>query len=169
MRGISLFFQNLEFLNQQIYKPLQLNLSSATQYPQSAEYGAGTYRLNEKRIITRTAKITPKKIGQFVAIWQRDANGITQPQHIDGDFDFLIINCQCQDKFGQFIFPKTALAKYGIISTPTKRGKNGIRVYPLWDKATNKQAVKTQNWQLTYFLEISSEPDLARAETLHSA
>ena len=33
-------------------------------------------------------------------------------------------------------------------------GKRAIRVYPPWDNELNKQAQKTQAWQLNYFLEI---------------
>jgi hypothetical protein len=31
----------------------------------------------------------------------------------------------------------------------------GIRVYPIWDKPTSKQALKTQLWQLSYFVNMS--------------
>ncbi|PCI87974.1 MAG: MepB family protein [Hyphomicrobiales bacterium] len=168
MSNQTIFSQNLSFIQKQLYQPLNFTISHATKDKESNEYGAGTYKLNQLTIITRTAKITPKKIGQFVAIWQRDQQGITQPQHIDDKFDLLVINCANGDKFGQFVFPKTALAKHGIISTTQKRGKNGIRVYPSWDKAINKQAVKTQNWQLGYFLEFSLEIDLGRAKQLYS-
>lgn len=45
-----------------------------------------------------------------------------------------------------------------------------MRVYPPWDKAINRQAQKTQKWQIDYFLEIpkNSETDLIRAQTLYS-
>lgn len=163
-----IFTQNLNFIQKHIYEPCDFVISHALADKEGDEYGAGTYKLNQLRIITRTAKITPKKTGQFVAIWQRDQDGITQPQRIDGEFDLLVINCRAGDKFGQFIFPKAALAKHGIISTDQKRGKNGIRVYPSWDEAINKQAVKTQNWQLDYFLEIGLETDLGHAKQLYS-
>lgn len=136
---------------------------------ESTEYQACTYKVNNLRIIARTAKITPKKVGQFVAIWQRDENGITQPQHIDDNFDLLIINCQDGKNHGQFVFPKPALAKNNIISTPTKRGKNGIRVYPPWAKPTNNQAVKTQAWQLQYFLNLTKAPNPELAKTLYTS
>ena len=125
-----MFSHNLNLAQTHIYNLCGYTISSAIADAESDEYGAGTYAINGLRIICRTAKITPKKIGQFVAIWQRNDDGITQPQHIDGEFDVMVINCRDGDKFGQFIFPKAALAKHGVISTDKKRGKNGIRVYP---------------------------------------
>jgi hypothetical protein len=58
---------------------------------------------------------------------------------------------------GQFIFPKTVLANKGIISKNGISGKRGIRVYPPWDVPNNKQAEKTQRWQLNYFLTIKTD------------
>lgn len=29
-----------------------------------------------------------------------------------------------------------------------------MRVYPSWDRPTNKQALKTQEWQLPYFVDM---------------
>ncbi len=68
----------------------------------------------------------------------------------------MVINIHKDDLFGQFIFPKTVLSKYGIISDNKNKGKRGIRIYPPWDKAINKQAKNTQKWQLNYFLEINN-------------
>ncbi|WP_414839153.1 MepB family protein [Carnobacterium sp. TMP28] len=31
----------------------------------------------------------------------------------------------------------------------------GIRVYPIWDNPTSKQALKTKLWQLPYFVDMS--------------
>lgn len=164
----SLFNQNLKYLTHNLYDLCGFTVGAEVPETETNEYGAGTYTVNNLKVITRTAKVTPKKVGQFVAIWQRDENGITQPQHVEGDFDQLVINCQTNNNFGQFIFPKTALAKHNIISTPTKRGKNGIRVYPAWDDAINKQAVKTQAWQLQYFLPISPITSSERAKQLYT-
>jgi TonB-dependent SusC/RagA subfamily outer membrane receptor len=61
------------------------------------------------------------------------------------------------NNFGQFIFPKSVLADKGIITRKGKEGKRGIRVYPPWDKTTNKQAEKTQTWQTKYFLTIKND------------
>ena len=32
-----------------------------------------------------------------------------------------------------------------------------MRVYPPWDNMLNKQAIKTQNWQIKYFLTIKND------------
>lgn len=31
-----------------------------------------------------------------------------------------------------------------------------MRVYPSWDRPTSKQAMKTQEWQLPYFVDMSN-------------
>ena len=45
---------------------------------ESTEYNACSYTVNGQKIIERTAKITPKKIGQFVTCWKRNIDGITE-------------------------------------------------------------------------------------------
>ena len=90
-----------------------------------------------------------------MTIWKRNQDGVTEPFHIQDDFDFIVITAKNGDNFGQFIFPKAVLGDKGIISTNNKTGKRGIRVYPPWDIVTSKQAVKTQNWQTNYFIKIN--------------
>jgi hypothetical protein len=124
---------------------------------ESKEYGACSFKLNGKTIQHRCSKITPTKNGQFVTIWKRNQEGITEPFDISDDLDFIIITSKNEDKFGQFIFPKSVLDVKGIISKNDKNGKRGIRVYPPWDIVTNKQALKTQNWQCKYFVAISND------------
>jgi hypothetical protein len=74
----------------------------------------------------------------------------------------MIISVRDSEKFGQFIFPKSVLVSKGIVSKNGKGGKRGIRVYAPWDKPENKQAIKTQDWQVNYFVEIkeNSQVDL---------
>ena len=123
---------------------------------ESQEYGACTFRLNKLKIKFRVSKITPTKTGQFVTIWKRNKEGITQPFDLIDEIDFVIISSQNGDNFGQFIFPKSVLLDKGIMTGNGKKGKRGIRVYPPWDIATNKQASKTQSWQTKYFLTIKN-------------
>lgn len=113
--------------------------------------------LNGKKIQHRISKITPKKTGQFVAIWKRNDKRMTEPYDITVDFDLLIITTRNGHNFGQFIFPKSVLADKGVITHNNKEGKRGIRVYPPWDNTSNNQAEKTQNWQLKYFLPIKND------------
>ena len=101
--------------------------------------------------IIREAKATPKKTGQFVSIWKRKEEAITAPHHINDEFETLIIECKDENKSGRFIFPKSILAEKGIVSTPERKGKRGIRVYPPWDKPKSKQGLKTQAWQIKFF------------------
>jgi hypothetical protein len=119
-------------------------------------------------VIFRKAKITSKKIGQFVSVWRRNELGVTQPHELTDDFEFYIIKCQSNNKIGQFVFPKIELAKRGIVTTSEKEGKRGFRVYPPWDKAESQQAIKTQAWQLNYFHYMDSEIDLKKANLLSS-
>ena len=123
---------------------------------ESIEYNACSYTIGGMNIIERTAKITPKKIGQFVTCWKRNIQKITEPYKESDAIDFFIIKVNSNEKSGTFKFPKAALIKHGILSTGSKDGKRGFRVYPIWDRPTSKQALKTQYWQLNYFtLEIN--------------
>ncbi|MBG6111479.1 hypothetical protein H4V97_000996 [Flavobacterium sp. CG_23.5] len=136
---------------------------------ESSEYGACTFELNGLSIKFRTAKITPTKIGQFVTLWKRIEKGPIQPFDITDSIDRFVISTRKDNRFGQFIFPKSVLCEQGVISTNNKEGKRAIRVYPPWDKTTNKQAQKTQKWQLDFFLEIPSDKpiDMERAKILY--
>lgn len=121
------------------------------------EYEASSFYLNGKSILYRVSKITPTKNGQFVAIWKRNNEGTTEPFDFNDDIDFMIISSTSGDNFGLFIFPKSVLADYGIITKNGKEGKRGMRVYPPWDIAANKQAIKTQNWQTKHFFSIKND------------
>ena len=146
--------QNLEQCNKLIYVPLFLNISSIEKEKESQDYDAARFNLGTAKIIFRTAKITPAKIGQFVTLWKRKQGKPIEPLNEKDDFDFVIINTQFQNKLGQFIFPKTVLSQKGIISSTFKDGKRALRVYPSWDQPTSKQAITTKNWQKNYFIEV---------------
>jgi hypothetical protein len=127
---------------------------------EGTEYDACQFELNGIKIINRSFKITQKKVGQFVTFWKRNKKGITEPFNKTYRIDFYVINVKTENNFGQFVFPKSELINKGIISTENKDGKRGFRVYPKWDNAQNKQAKKTQEWQLKYFYEINNLTDL---------
>lgn len=133
---------------------------------ESQEYDAFDFRINNLNIKFRSAKITPTKTGQFVTLWKRNTTGIIEPFDDSDEIDFVIVNVRKNDSFGQFIFPKAVLLQKGIFSTAAKEGKRATRVYPPWDETTSKQAQKTQQWQLDYFLSISDQTDIKRAEFL---
>ncbi|WP_281322632.1 MepB family protein [Flavobacterium aestivum] len=133
--------------------------------PESSEYGACTFVLNNLNIRYRTAKITPTKTGQFVTLWKRINQGPIQPFDSNDPIDLFIISTRKENHFGLFIFPKSVLITKEIVSDK-KEGKRAIRVYPPWDVTTSKQAQKTQKWQLDYFLEINQTMDLKRVKSL---
>lgn len=152
-----LFHSDLKLAKALLYDKCGFDLSNPKPDTESAAYGACSFVLNGKIIQHRVAKITPAKTGQFVTIWKRNKEGITEPFDINDDLDFIIITTRSAGNFGQFIFPKLLLADKGIITRNGRSGKRGIRVYPPWDIATNKQAVQTQHWQSKYFLTIGAE------------
>lgn len=121
---------------------------------ESQEYGACTFLLNAMSVKFRSAKITPTKAGQFVTLWKRDAAGHTKPHEASDAIDLFIIGTRRDERLGQFVFPKSILLEEGILTSKTKPGKRGFRVYPSWDAAENKQAQASQHWQLDYFLEM---------------
>ncbi|EHL29979.1 MepB family protein [Legionella drancourtii] len=161
--------QELVEVSNRVYTPLGFKCSQPAIEPESAEYCAYSFELNNFSVRFRVAKITPTKIGQFVTVWKRLKKGPIQPYDSTDSLDFFIINTRKEDRFGQFIFPKSVLCQHDVLSINGEGGKRAIRVYPPWDVAVNKQAKKTQKWQLEYFLEIpkNSEIDLTRAKFLY--
>lgn len=154
---INLFPIDLKVAKELVYDKCGFDLTKFKISPESEEYGACSFVLNGLTIQYRISKITPTKTGQFVSIWKRNEEGITEPFNISDDLDFVIIASKSEANFGQFIFPKSVLADKKIITSNGKEGKRGIRVYPPWDRATNKQAEKTKNWQTKYFITIKAD------------
>ncbi|OMF43323.1 MepB domain containing protein [Paenibacillus sp. BGI2013] len=132
-----------------IYDKCGFICSQPYEEAQNAEYGAYVFTIR-----FRVAKTTPTKIGQFVTLWQRSEDGSTQPNDGSDSADVYVISTRIGSHFGQFVFPKHVLLQRDILSDQGKGGKRAIRVYPPWDKPTSKQALKTQQWQLEYFLEV---------------
>ena len=159
---------SLEKIKSSIYNNCNFKVSNVIIDKESQEYEGCEFLLDEKIIIFRTSKITPKKIGQFVTFWKRNQKGITEPFSENDTIDFYVINVQFENKTGQFVFPKSVLIENEILSTSKKDGKRGFRVYPIWDKTINKQAVKTQKWQLNYFFEINENLDFSLVKKLYS-
>jgi hypothetical protein len=146
-----------------IYNPCDYECSFPIKEAESSEYGAYTFEVNTLSVKFRTAKITPTKIGQFVTLWKRMGKGPIQPFGFTDPIDLFIISTRKENRFGQFVFPKSVLCEQGIISTNNKEGKRAIRVYPSWDITTSKQAQKTQKWQLDFFLEIPCDKPINMA------
>ena len=123
---------------------------------ESKEYGAYLFELNSLAVRFRVSKITATKVGQFVTLWKRNKNGPIEPFDIGDALDLVIISTRTSTHFGHFVFPKAVLSEQGIITVNGKEGKRAMRVYPPWDITTNKQAQKTQKWQLNYFIDLSN-------------
>ena len=138
-----------------LLQQLNTKCSSYTKDPECQEYDGYTCILDSCTIKYRQAKITPKKIGQFVTLWQRNTQGITAPFTTEDPFDFYIIRTEDGDHTGYFLFPRLVLGEKGILTTAKKEGKRGFRLYPDWDTPTNKQALKTQQWQSLYFVDCT--------------
>lgn len=155
------FNKVLTHVNKLVYEPNQLTLTSIQEEKQNSNYGAGTFQLPSCSVRFRVAKKTPNKVGQFVAFWEKDEHDNNQPYTYEKAPDLLVINTfLSKDEWGQFIFPKDILAKQHILKTPAAKGKMAIRVYPSWDTPTSKQAIKTQTWQLPYFVDLSDSNKL---------
>ncbi len=153
-----------------LYRPCGYDCTSPVQEKESTDYGAYTFELNAQEVRFRVAKITPTKVGQFVTLWKRIGDGPIQPFEDSDPVDFFIVSTRKGNFFGQFVFPKSVLVKQDIVSIRGKGGKRAMRVYPPWDKTTNRQAQKTQAWQLDFFLPLSSNQpvDLNRCQFLYS-
>ena len=160
---------SLSFIKTEIYDKCILQISEFKMEDEGKKYNACRYELNGLKIVSRNAKVTPKKAGQFVTFWKRNQKGITEPLNETDPVDFYVIVVKTENRQGQFVFPKSILIKKGILSTDRKEGKRGFRVYPVWDITKNAQAKKTQKWQLNYFYEISETTDLKKVTELYHA
>ena len=151
------FYPELNTINNIVFKVIGTSISNFKKKLESQAYHSSRFSLNNKSIIYRLAKNTPKKAGQFVTIWKRNDAGITEPFNYNDNFDYFLIAAIKENDFGFFIFPKTILLENKILSTKDIEGKRGIRVYPSWDQPANEQALKTQCWQSKYFIQIKNE------------
>lgn len=116
---------------------------------------------------SRLAKLTPKKKGYFVAFWEKDTKGINQAYSYENSPEKLIVSVIDNERRGQFIFPKKALLKYGILKSPKQKGKMALRVYPSWVTELNTNAAKTQTWQVEYFIDLSDAIDVDKLKKLY--
>ena len=149
-----MFATDLKIAEDVLYHKCRFSVTDFQRNIEGGNYGACSFLLNGQKVQKRIANITPTKTGQFVTTWKRNIDGLTMPYDFH-ELDLLIVMTRCGDNIGEFIFPKAALAQHGVISHHGKPGKRGIRVYPPWDTTGNKQAAKTQNWQLPYFYDLN--------------
>lgn len=153
-------------LQKKLFDLYHLTIEEIQYDKESEDYNAIKFECKNKIIIFRTAKITPKKIGQFVTLWKRSKNGPIEPFHYKDNIDLYIIETINENRNGYFIFPKVVLNEKGIL-LGKYIGKRGFRVYPPWDTPNNKQGITTQNWQLFYFVESTDIKDNLEALKTH--
>ena len=142
-----------------IYQGAGISLTQVAQREaESAEYGAYHLGLNGKSVAFRVAKTTPTKIGQFVTLWKRSIlDKKIAPLDSADDVDFVVVSVANATHQGQFIFNKQVLLTHDVMSHMGKGGKRAMRVYPPWSHPVAKEAIKTQSWQLRYFLPITHD------------
>lgn len=129
------FYTALNYVNKMIYEPNDLTVKSIQEEKQNSKYGVGIFRLSSRTVRFRVANITPAKVGQFVAFWEKDENNRNQPFTYEEAPDLLVITTFKNDsEFGQFIFPKEILFKQNILRSSSTKGKMAIRVYSSGDK-----------------------------------
>ncbi|GAA2831599.1 hypothetical protein FB468_0817 [Leucobacter komagatae] len=139
-------------------------LGGPTPEEQGGEYESGTVLLRvgeaEERWRIRTARITPTKPGAFVAVWERGADGKTQPFAADdGTAGLLVFVAEpgataesgTLARSGVFRFTAEMLMDLGITQHAGCAGKRGFRLYPSWCDGLNAQAARTQRAQAPAF------------------
>ncbi|GAA1036725.1 MepB family protein [Streptomyces murinus] len=152
-----------------VYDPGGFVCSLPVPEPESAEYAACAFTVDDRSVRFRVAKTTPTKVGQFVTVWQRSEEGPIRPFDADDGVDLFVISSRDDDGFGQFVFPREALCERDIVSRDGSGGKRGFRVYPPWVTTTNRQARSTQAWQADYFFDLGQDElaDLTLARALY--
>ena len=93
MKKAELIPLELTRLIQNVYEPAGLKITSPVECEtESIEYGACRFGLNGFNIVFRTAKITPKKLGQFATLWERPTpNSSIILLDISDNIDFVIV------------------------------------------------------------------------------
>jgi hypothetical protein len=151
-----------------IYKSSGLIITSMPiKEVESSDYGAYNLMINNLIIKFRSAKITPTKLGAFVTLWKRNDKGQIVPLDINDPFDLFIICVRDGDYFGHFVFSKDVLLQEGVVSCENNKGKRAIRVYAPWVKPISSQAIKTQKWQIKYFVDLSGSINLDLVNQLY--
>lgn len=118
---------------------------------QNSEYGGCIAKINGVVHRVRVAKITAKKVGQFVAVWEKNSEMKNQPFDVSQSPTMLSVFVSDGRQRGVFTFSQSVLQEYGIYTSACGTGKMAFRLYPVWDMPQSKQAIKTQKWQLQYF------------------
>ncbi|MBG9979433.1 MepB family protein [Facklamia lactis] len=124
---------------------------------QNSEYEGCSFIYKDALYRARMAKITPKKKGAFVAIWQKGKNGKNEPFSVSDSNERLLIGVREENQTGIFDFPVHILENKGLYKSSRFKGKMGFRLYPSWVDELNETAKKSQKWQNDYFTQLSNE------------
>ncbi|MET9659339.1 MepB family protein [Streptomyces sp. NPDC006510] len=138
-----------------VYDPSGLVCTRPVPEAESVEYGAHGFTVDGSAVRFRVARTTPTKAGQFVTVWKRSAGGEPiRPYDSVDPVDLFVISTRDTGGFGQFVFPRDVLRERDIVSTGGSGGKRAFRVYPPWVTTSGRQAGRTQEWQVEYFLPV---------------
>jgi hypothetical protein len=157
--------KELIFALENWYKPAGIAITNPAQREaESGDYGACRLGLNGQNVAFRIGKVTPNRPGNFVTLWKR-IKGTIVPLDFSDDIDFVVVSVTDGIQSGQFVFDQHILRDKGIISYHGKKGKLSFRIFPPWTSPA-KTALKTQEWQLRYFLFIPQKGNADLAQVL---
>lgn len=108
---MSYFKESVEKVNQKFYLPNQFVIENLREEPQNAEYAGGTFLLNQQLIRFRAAKITPTKIGQFVAFWEKNELDKNQAFCAEDSPDLLVVTTFQEERMASLFFQKPFLLR----------------------------------------------------------
>ena len=146
----------LTYFKEQFLKPLGKTAVNIEREKESAEYGSVRFEMDGQTCLYRQAKHTPKKVGQFAALWKRPAmSGEIAPFDRDDGIDKVIVLADEHPRFGVFVFPCRLLAEKDIFSEKSIGGKRAFRVYAPWVMPSAAQAKRAKIWQCDHFAELT--------------
>jgi len=148
---------SFNLFQEQFLKPLGKTAVNIEREKESAEYGSVRFEMDGQTCLYRQAKHTPKKVGQFAALWKRPAmSGEIAPFDYDDGIDRVIILVGEHPRFGVFVFPCRLLVEKDIFSEKSIGGKRAFRVYAPWVMMPSAaQAKRAKIWQCDHFVELT--------------
>jgi len=164
--------EEMESLLKKYFSPEGYKITKAVELdpvPENGKYEALIFSLNDREIVYRKGNVTPDRPGAFLSVWQRPAldngKGNKPIPLTPNELDYLFVQVSSDSNNGMFIFPEAILEEKGIITSATKKGKTGFRVFPPWSqdrgvvgtKVFSESGKKTQRWQLPYFIQIGED------------
>lgn len=148
-----MIIESIKDMQENLYNSCNLHIRNLTFEKNSDLYFSCFFYLENKKILFKIAKKTPKKFGWFVTLWKR-VEGLSLPYDKVDDVEFVVVCITENDQVGQFIFSKEVLLQKNIFSTNNKGGKRAIRVYAPFTEVLSNQACETKKWQSKYFIDL---------------